>query len=200
MVYDRLGLKTTDPQITETVVNRFIDDALHELEVVADWPWLQTSENLAVTASTDTYAVASNWRRTVQLRISDGYSLRQVSITDLDDTYSDRERGRPEAFAIFGDQVIVRPWPDTSYTVKHRYLKKEPALTTDSGATGTPLVPVEYHPAVAEKVVVLAARRLREESRGTAAEAAYQQWIAKMRDDTRRSRANGRVRVRPGGQ
>lgn len=194
-VYDRLGVPTTDPQITAAVVQRLVNDALHEYEVEHDWPWLQASETLTTANGTDTYSLAANWRRTVSLRISDDWSLDRYGLQDLFDSFSDNTRGRPEAYTIWADQVILRATPDAVYSVKHRYMKKEADLSADGSA---PFLPLEYQGCVVEKAASTALRRLRDEQRAASAEAAYQRWLVKMRDDTRRSRGNGHVRVRPG--
>lgn len=195
-VYDRLGVPTSDPQFPTALVTRVVNDALHEFELEHDWPWAFTSETLALVAGTDTYNVASNLRRSRWLRISDDYQLDRYPLNELLDRWSDADRGRPAEYAIENTSIVVRPTPDASYSAVHRYVRRETTLAADGD---TPLVPIEFQPAIAELATVIALRRSRDDARAVGAQAAYDRWLNAMRDDTRRYRAPGRVRVRPGG-
>ncbi|HET6875847.1 MAG TPA: hypothetical protein VFH70_13760, partial [Acidimicrobiales bacterium] len=131
-VYARLGVDSTDGLLTPTVIDGFINDANHQIELAHDWPWLQATETIATVSGTDTYTPGSTgalWHRTVELRDGiDAMVLERYSATELDDRWLPQEMGRPREFAIYGDQIILRPVPDGVYNIVHRYIRQEPDL------------------------------------------------------------------------
>lgn len=195
-VYDRLGVTSADGQFTSQVVDRLLNDALHLIEVEHDWPWLQATASISAVAGTGSYAVPSDWLRTRYLRIDTYQPFVLREIGDLEERWPDSTtRGRPDDFAIEGDAVLIRPIPDASYTITHRYVKREPDLTDD---TQSPLMPASFHAAIAERAAYLGLRRSREEGRAQVCLQAYQEWQGRMVDDRRRTQGPLRVKIRPG--
>lgn len=204
-VYARLGVDDTDGMMDPTTINGFINDALNEIANERDWPWLQTSETITTTQGVDTYAPGSfnttvplpAWTATDGLRRGDdGRTMERMSPTELDDRWDLDQQARPAEWAVYGEKLILRPTPDGVYSILHRYYRAEVEL---AGDTDTPLLPVEFHPAVAELATFIALRRDRNDPRAQGAETAYAQWVAKMEKRKRRYKTPGRIRVRPGG-
>lgn len=195
----RLGVPTGDSFNTDTVIDELLGEALYAVSAEAQWPWLQGSATITTAAGTASYAVPADWYRTRTLVIdTKGPSLELRQIRDIDDVYS-TDRGLPCWYTIEGDQVVLRPTPDGVYSITHRYQKVEPALTADSGAGSTPLMPAQYHHAIVQYAVWQSFLRANQGARAQAAFVAYQGWLKRMHDDRRRTSASPRIRVRPGG-
>jgi hypothetical protein len=202
-VYARLGVDTTDGMLTPALVNGFINDANHQIELMHDWPWLQDVETITTVAGTDSYSPgAANadtfaWHRTIELRDGlDATVLERFSITELDDRWQPNEQGKPREFAIYGDKIILRPVPDSVYSVIHRYLRQEADLVSGSD---TPSMPAATHAAIVELATYLALRRDRNDPRAQGAQAAFASWMSQLQIDKRRYTTPGKVRTRPGG-
>lgn len=195
--YARCGLDSTDARLTTTRVDGFVNDALHQIEVEHDWPWLQASTTISAVSGTGSYSVPSDWLRTRYLRIDADSTMERYDIAELDDRWPDSSStGRPSEYAVDVDAIVIRPIPDTSYTITHRYIKREPDLTDDSQS---PLMPASFHAAIAELAAYLGLRSVREETRSQVCLQEYQQWQQRMMDDRRRFTGPARIRTRPGG-
>jgi hypothetical protein len=208
-VYARLGVDNTDGLLTPALINGFINDANHQVELMHDWPWLQATETITTVAGTDSYAPGSFnatldqnglpilWHRTDELRDGvDAAVLERQSVTELDDRWLPTMAGKPREWAVYGDKLIFRPVPDAVYTIVHRYVRQEGDLTAGSD---TPSMPASTHAAIADLATFIALRRDRNDPRAQSAEAAFQTWMAGLQIDKRRYKTPGRVRVRPGG-
>lgn len=202
-VYARLGVDSTDGLLTPTVLNGFINDANHQIELAHDWPWLQDTETIVTVAGTDSYSPGSFntdtflWHRTIELRDGvDATVLERFSITELDDRWLPTEQGKPREFAIYGDKLVLRPVPDSVYSIIHRYIRQEADLVNP---TDLPTMPAAGHAAIVELATFLALRRDRNDPRAQSAEMAYTQWMNQLQIDKRRYETPGRVRTRPGG-
>lgn len=204
-VYARLGTDPTDGMNDPTTIDGFINDALNELSNERDWPWLQTIETIETTSGVDTYTPGSFntqvplpvWSVTDDLsRNSDGRTLERQSRTELDDRWATDYMAEPAEWSIYAEKLVFRPIPDGVYAITHRYYRTELTLVAD---TDTPLMPVEFHPAIAELATYITLRRDRNDPRAQGAFSAYETWVTKMEKRKRRYKTPGRVRVRPGG-
>jgi hypothetical protein len=194
-VLTRLGTPGGDGFYSTAQLNDFVNEALQTVSTEHDWPWLAVTTTFTTTAGTATYTVPSNWQRTKALTVDGQTSLQLRSLTEIREILSTAQ-AEPEMYAIFPDStIILRPVPNSAYTVIHDYIAQEPILSSDSE---TPLMPAQFHYAVVEFAVYLAHMR---EGRMPDAQirlAAYQGWLDRMHDNRRRSSSPIRVRVRPG--
>jgi hypothetical protein len=193
-VLDRLGLPTTDGLITDTVLGRLINAAMQDLEADEDWPWLQASETIATVAGTGAYTPAATWARTRGLRVTTDEPMKFFSLEELDFMWPDpTTRGRPIAYTVEAEQLVLRPIPDAVYSLTHTFIK---APTDLSSSSDTPLMPSRFHHGIVEVAAALAARRQGSAaSDGDPAMAAADRWRAKMRKDRRRQAGKAHVRV-----
>lgn len=191
-VLDRLGLPTTDGLITDAVLGRLINAAMQELEAEEDWPWLYTSESIAAVAGTGAYNPAATYARTRGLRVTTDQPMRWYSLEELDTLWPDpTTRGRPVAYTVEADQLVIRPIPDASYTLTHTFIKAPADITT-----AAPLMPARFYPGIVEIATVMAARRQgASRTDGDPAAEAAERWKAKMRKDRRRQSGKAHVRV-----
>ena len=203
-VYNRLSVDSSDALLTPLVINDFINQANHQISGMHDWPWLQAQETIATVAGNDTYvpgamqvAPYNAWYRTIEIRDDAARVIERYSITELDDRWNPTYSGKPQDWAIFGDQIIFRPVPNGAYDLIHRYVYMEPDLSV---STDTPIMPAIHHFAIVELATYIACRRDRNDARAVAAEQAFEMWkTEQLKRALRRYDMPGRIRVRPGG-
>lgn len=195
-LYHRCGLQSDDPTLTTQAANDAVNAAMHLIEAEQDWPWLSVRTSFTTEAGTDLYGTPPDWARTTSLRIASFPTFNEYQVDDLDDMFDDSTVGQPYAWAADADRLLLRPTPDGVYTIVHRYVRQEPDLTSD---TQSPLMPAKFHAAIVDAAAWQALGGDREEGRAGACFQAYTNWLAKMRDDGRRSSKPGRIRSRPGG-
>ena len=191
-VYDRLGVSAADPQFPAPLVNRAVNGAVHFVETARDWPWLGKVGSFDTVAGVGDYAPPADWARTKKLKIGSDPALHRVDIDTLEDDWDPDSRGLPEAWAVFGDRIYLRPVPDAVYSVRHLYFRAEPDIADES----SPLMPARFHLAVAEVATWFCLKRSNEDARAVAAKVTYDQWEARMIDDADRYSGPARVRVR----
>lgn len=172
----RLGVPSGDALFTTAVCTILINDANHATEVRADWPWLEQSESINTANGTDAYTPAgTGWMRTISLTISGRDPMERVSIGEIDRMLG--ASGDPRFYAVYGDQLLLRPVPTSILAMKHRYVRSEPELANDSD---TPLSPVSFHAAIVELAAAYGFRRANRNAEAGAAMASYEQWIGRM--------------------
>jgi hypothetical protein len=198
-VWDRLGVRTNDPAFPSPTVTRFVNAALREMSSEHAWPWLATSETISTVAGTDSYSPADvHWMATNALVVMVSnvpYPLARVERDVLDDDYDSVVQRQPEAFAVYADQLVVRPIPDAVYTLTHRYQRAEKVLASDSD---TPYLPDAYADVVIDLALAITLGRSKEEPRAVAALGRYSAWLADMTKNSRRGSKPTRIRIRPG--
>jgi hypothetical protein len=193
-VRTRIGNPSTDGFFSDAQLNDLVNEALQAISIEDDWPWLQTSENIALVAGTAAYTPTAGWVRTKQLFIQEGDPLTFVSLAEID-AYGIQNRGTPDVYTIYGDQVLVRPVPQVAATLIHQYNKSEPLITVDGTS---PLMPVIFHYAIVAYAAHLAQKRQGDLAQADAELRDYKEWYKRMVSFRRRSQVPMRVRVRPG--
>lgn len=192
-VYGRLGVPSGDALFTSAWVTQSINAALHEIESEEDWPWYEASETLTTAAGTQSYNLASDWLRTREVKPANDYPLERNGIHQLEEWWPFGDSGQPSCYAIEQGKIYLFPIPNGVYSLTHRYVKTEPDLASGSD---TPLMPAQFHAAIAELATYVALKRSRDDARGASALAAYQRWLSKMRKYRRRHKGPARIRTR----
>lgn len=190
----RLGNPSTDGFFTDAQLNDLINEALQSISSEDDWPWLQTSENISLVAGTATYTPNANWIRTKQLFIQEGEPFVMLTLAEINE-YGIQSTGTPDVYTIYGEQLVVRPVPQTAATLIHQFIRKEAALALDAD---TPLMPSMFHYSIVAFATYMAHLRQGYTARADAELKAYQAWYKRMVSFRRRSQVPMRVRVRPG--
>lgn len=155
-VRDRFGIPSDDGLLDTTTLNRLIDRAVKRVELADDWAWLETTEDITTANGTSTYTpTATSYVRTISVRIAEAAPMLRLSIDEADH-WGETNLGTPKAYCLIGRQIRLIPTPGSTMTVKHRYLRTEPAL---AGDTSEPLCPEPWIEAVILAVGVLCYQR-----------------------------------------
>jgi hypothetical protein len=171
-VRNRIGVPATDSLFTDPVVNEIVNHALHAIEAEWDWPWLEATENIPTAAGTASYApLSTSWLRTLELQYGDYPPLERWDIARL--RAMGVPAGRPNYFAVYADQLQLRPVPTAVLTLTHLFIKRENDLAADAD---TPLMPATYHWALVEYAAYLCYRRSNRLDAAGGALAAYTAW------------------------
>lgn len=194
-VYRRSGYPTDDPLVTPEVVLDAVNEALRLIAAERDWPWLQASTTFSTTAGDATYALPSSYMRTRRIVDPDTEPLERYDARQLEELYGE-DGGEPVAFAIDGEEIILRPIPNGARTYTHYYVRTERTLTAD---TEDPYLPSQFHDAAVALAESLVHDVGRDPKRAEAARDRYEKlWRPRMLDDARRARGTLRPRIRPG--
>lgn len=168
-VRQRFGIPTDDGLLDTTTINSLIDRAVKDVELYADWPWLETTETIATINGTSVYSVASNYVRTISVRIEEAQPMIRFTIDEADH-WGIANTGVPKAYALIGRQIRLIPTPNATLSVLHRYVRTEAALGSDSAE---PLCPEPWIEAVILATGVRCFDRSGEMERKGAAKADY---------------------------
>ncbi len=172
-VRERLGVPSDDSLYTDTVVTGLINDALNFVSTEADWWWLEKSETIAMSASTSAYTVASDCTRTIAVVDAVGVPLSRRGIDELG-LMTTAESANVRFFASYGTKIEVRPVPNGTFNLTHRYIGGETALSGDSDV---PLIPAQFQPFVVEYATYLARMRAGNSTEAKANLEVYMRWI-----------------------
>lgn len=170
--------------------NAFINEALAIISQERDWPWLDATETVTITAATE-YDLPADHVETRGVNFN-GTELRYINIAD-GDTYN--SEGIFPSYSLEGGKLIFYPQLPEGETVTHRYLRSEPLLSADND---TPLMPERYHSLICD----LAASMFLEARKPKRAEYyrdLYNKGQRKMYSATQRRVNPARARIRPGG-
>lgn len=189
----RIGNPSTDGFFSTAQKLDLVNEGLQVVSTEADWPWLQTVGTITTVAGTAAYAVASDYAHTKKLYIS-GYDPLEYQGLAESDSAASVDRGQPTNYTIYDEDIILRPTPDAVYSVLHQFMKQEPAV-----AAGTsPIMPTQFHYVIVAKAAELAHMRQGYMDRAANQNREYKEWLARMLDYRRRTRASVSRRVRPG--
>jgi hypothetical protein len=154
----RLGTPSSDAFFTDQVVTDLVNGALQYISSQHDFPWLEASESLNTVANTETVATAATSQRTIALYDASGIQLEYKPFHDLVRIPKDAVSNTIRFFGMRGSTLVLRPCPLGSVTgaLTHIYRAAEPRLTTGSD---TPLMPQQFHDAIADKAANLGMMR-----------------------------------------
>lgn len=196
---DRASANSTNTNLPTATCTRMVNQALDEVSLEADWPWLRTVETLTTAAGASilqnaTQAGSKNFLRTVDLvDTSNGQALTRRKVAILDRVIWS---GRPQLYSVGGQIITVKPIPDGVYTLQHRYVQAEADLVN---GTDVPLVPEIYGRGVVLYTANLMAIKISQPNTAAACAADYQAWVKRARGHINQGREPLRVEPRPGG-
>lgn len=173
----------------------FINQALAAITAERPWTWLDATDSFNTVASTVAYTLPTDWIETRGMTIgATGRPMQPVSIRD-GDVYNFLDPPMTDCYAIEGGNLRIYPTPSSVEAVVHRYVKREPTLTS---ASDTPILPTEFHPSIVAYAAKLEAERLGMEKQAAMWTREWDDWLVRMRGGNRRLQGPRRIRVRPG--
>lgn len=175
-VLARMGKPSTDARLDSTALNRCINDALHAIEVLDDWAWLEAAADITTVNATSAYTPTAGWMRTIDLRINGRVPIARRDIEDVDLLLG--ASGDPVFYAIFAEQIVVAPVPTGVLTIKHRYIKAEPDLASDSDS---PLIPASWQSAVISLAAVYAYRIVKDDKGAAMEMQSFAEWEERLK-------------------
>lgn len=129
----RLGVSASDQKLDDATLDVFINAALTSSDNMRDWWWNEASRSFDTVADTQTYAQATDARKTIVLSYNDlvlPYRAKRDLIKHQDRT------GEPRFWTIEAGQLKLYPTPDGVYTINEIYQTATTELT--AGADTTP--------------------------------------------------------------
>ncbi|MDE2015964.1 MAG: hypothetical protein KGJ89_05060 [Patescibacteria group bacterium] len=124
------------------IISNLINEAQNELYTETNWYTLYATRTFSTVAATETYAVATDFGRNIDLiDMTNNLTLMENSskFFDIDDP-QDTDQGNPIWFSIQGANYRLYPIPAGIYTIRDRYWKV-PAIL--SGDTDTSILPLD---------------------------------------------------------
>lgn len=191
-VRNRGNFSASDTGLTATVIDGFVNESLRHIALEHDWPWLKAYDDVTTVAGTDEYPLPAGILRTTAVIERSGYPLLGESVIALDEQENVIEQGRPVFYSAESTVLTVRPVPDAAYALRHHFVQAEAVLAADGDL---PRMPVALSDGIVEYATFLALRFVRQEQRAGAALDAYKMWLKTVKDEGRRSKEPGRVRV-----
>lgn len=189
-VQSRGSFNTSDVGLTAAKLTEFINAALKQISAERDWPHLFTTETITTAAADSTYTLPAGHIRTDAIvDPTTGDTLIERQIEELDRITG---AGRPMFWAAYGTEIVVKPIPDGVYTLTHRYVRSETAL---SAGGDLPLLPRHMDEGVVEWATMLAHTFTRELDKAAEAGARYNAWLKATVDNVLRGRRPRRVQV-----
>lgn len=185
MALDLTGLRTefwargfsylNDGGAGQTRTDRWLNDAMHAIDELADWPYL-----LATTTSTAPVTISD--LRSVE-SVTDTSNFRQLvprDRRDLRETYADLTQTGIPLFYYFTSSTTLNVYPaNTSLTLTVDYWKFGPDL---SSGTDAPLMPDRFRYIIVDYAVAQAMRDTGDEASAQAAQASGDNRLQLMRN------------------
>lgn len=123
------------------IVTNLINEVQTELYNITNWYTLYNARTFVTVASMDTYALATDFGRCINLMdVTNNNVLREdvIKAFDIDDPNANNI-GQPLNFAIQGLYYRLYPIPSGVYTIRDRYWKIPTTLSTNSQVYDFPL-------------------------------------------------------------
>lgn len=201
---ERIGVTSADALYGDAAMARLVNAALHRIETREPngWPWLLGEDTFSISAGTERYSfatVGAALTGTPTIAKINGAWLVQGGLDnemlrmhhdELRRRYPSTTTGRPESYAVHGNDLVFGPSPDDTYDVVLQFLRAEPDL---SAGGDTPVMPAIYHDSIVEQAAYLAYRRAQDEVGARGAKAELDEWLRQMRGHSRPYRGAGRV-------
>lgn len=194
----RAHVPSTDGIWTDSFVDDAVNEALQSISLEQPWPWLEVTES--VTGGTNpidmsAFSVAVRDIKTVFVDSDQAHSVSTADIDGWDNVQAERARW---VWASSADDLLIRPEPTSSNTVKVRYFRNEPVLTSDATS---PLMPAVYHYAIVHRAASIGFEGIDDQSSAAMHEARARGFIERMEATAlRKARGPHRPRIRPGSQ
>lgn len=188
-----LGVPSTDPLVSTSKLDGWLNDALQELSVERDWPWLFHTDatNTATVADQAAYTLPSDWRDTVTVTINER-PLRRITVGTHQafDTYGDWHTDYH--YSVMSGSLTIDPAPAAVLDLVHVYIRDEAVLAGDSDE---PYLPSRWRHALVRRACASCCLANDDAGGHDRFRGEYDAWVRKM---LRHTQPKPRVYVRPG--
>lgn len=172
----RLGLSASgDGLATDTALNEAIANALRDIGLEHDWPWLLTSASLTFSTTTGLAAQPTGFVKARELVIGG----RPAKYAPLAEFLAVAGEGSAYVWTDLGANFQLSPTPATVPTATLYYVRQEPALSSDSDS---PLIPDAYQHIVLARAAYLTNVRRARNDEAIRDDNEYQLAVRKLRD------------------
>lgn len=193
-VNSRLGTPVTDQFQTSDVIDEYINVAIQTIEQEARWPWQEAVQSVTINDTTGEFAVLADWKATRSV-IADQRQV--IMVSPIDVLMSPlNDAGTPQIGAVIDRVMKLRPMPTVGMVLQHIYYRTPILLFDDEDEAQ---MPNEYTPAIIAKACELLSVREDDRAAASAHAGEYNEWVARMRRDMRRTTGPVLPRQRPGG-
>lgn len=159
-------------------------------------PKMETRYTFSTVAGTSSYSLPSDFRQAREVYIDDDqlYVLEPMSPANLRTFFADGTSGRPQAYALVGQSIVLADTPDAAYELVIGYFREVPALTS-SNTTNWLLT---AHPDLYLWGSLTAAEAyLKDDDRVLLWKAAWDEALAEVMQESNSSRFAGPLTLRP---
>ena len=151
----RLESVIEDTNVTDNEIVTMINNGMHEISLADKWPWLEASENLSLTDSTQTYSLPTNFEFMVAIVDDDNdNTLEYIAPTEFFERYGNdtgNESTQPEFWTIWEDNIYITPIPEANDTNRLKCYYYQSVTTLDNG-TDVPAFHAAFHNILVEYV------------------------------------------------
>lgn len=196
-VRNRMAAHTADTFLTDARVDEAVNNALGQTVLEHDWPWLQTSNSFPLVPGTTDYALGATFLKVKSVTLPLlGQPVQQRTVQEIDQVIVSIT-GVPQYYAVYGNNIELRPSPAQADTIKIRFYRTEPVLVA---GVDTSLILDPFTDMVIEYAAYLLFRATRESDKAADALSAYKQMVERAQDNIKQSREPLRITVRPGSE
>ena len=195
----RANVPSTDGIWTTAFIDDAINEALVSIGLEHPWPWLENVYEVAGDG-TDTYdlTTADPPVRDIKTVHIGGYEGQKASTADIDQWTTYQVENPRFIWAVSNTDLLIKPEPVASQTIRVRYFADEPVLTD---TTDEPVMPAVYHPAIVQRASSIGFESLDDQSSAAMHESRARIFIDRMQATAlRRVRGPHSIRVRAGHQ
>lgn len=124
------------------IISELINEAQNELWTeTSNWHTLYATRAFSTVASTATYALTTDWGRTIDLMdLTNGIILTEDMMRSFDERDPNSDyTGNPTCFAIQGSNYVLYPIPSGVVSMRERYWKIPSRLSADTDISDLPL-------------------------------------------------------------
>lgn len=123
------------------VITQLLNEAQNELFTEINWYSLYSTRTFVTVASTDTYAVATDFGRNIDLMdVTNNRMLIEDAVKNMDEVDPDaNQTGTPEVFTLQGSNFRLWPIPAGVYTIRERYWILPTTLAANSDTSTLPI-------------------------------------------------------------
>jgi hypothetical protein len=175
------------PNKYRPLVKRWLNEAQRQVAISAELRDMETTTAVTTTPTTEGYVLPENYGRLLDFFYIESHELvAPMDVRDLDAL--PESTGRPYAYVVRDDELILYPTPDGVYTFTLRYWKLPADMVADSDE---PELPVQYHQTLIGYPMWKAYLRENDYAAASTWQAIWEQGLLKLRGEVQHDSFDG---------